>query len=82
MPDTRTIRAVRLYTDDFGKWAFETVTVPMLLKEFAPPAAPMHVPDAQAAQQYVAIELPVGWGGTEPHPTPMFCLAGEFRVTY
>jgi hypothetical protein len=85
MPDTRAIRVVRLYADDFGESAFETVTIPMLLKEFAPPAAPMHVTDARPAQHYVVIELPVGWGGTEPHPTPgrhmMFCLAGEFRVT-
>jgi hypothetical protein len=54
----------------------------MLHKEFAPPAAPLHVTDAQPAQHYVILELPVGWGGTEPHPTPgrhmMFCLAGEF----
>jgi hypothetical protein len=85
MPDTRTIRVVRLYADDFGESGFEAVTIPMLQKEFAPPAAPLHVTDAQPAQHYVVIELPVGWGGTEPHLTPgrhlMFCLAGEFRVT-
>src|ERR1700730_2390446 len=65
--------------------AFETVTIPMLQKEFAPPAAPMHVPDTRPAQHYVVIELPVGWGGTEPHPTPgrhmIFCLTGKFRAT-
>jgi quercetin dioxygenase-like cupin family protein len=37
------------------------------------------------AQHCVIIELPVGWGGIGPHPTPgrhmMFCLAGTFRVT-
>jgi hypothetical protein len=53
-------------------------------KEFAPPAAPLYA-QIQPAQHYVIIELPVGWGGTDPHPTPgrymMFCLAGEFRVT-
>ena len=40
--------------------------------------------DAQPAQNYVIIELPVGWGGTEPHPTPgrhmLFMLSGSFRV--
>jgi hypothetical protein len=85
MPDTRAIKVAKLYADDFGESAFETVTIPMLQKEFAPPAAPLLVTDAYLAQQLVFIELPVGWGGTEPHPTPgrhmMFCLAGEFRVT-
>jgi len=53
-------------------------------KDFAPPAAPFKVADAQPAQNYVIIELPVGWGGTEPHPTPgrhmLFMLSGSFRV--
>ena len=77
MPNTRAIKVARLYADDFGESVFETVTIAL-------PAAPMHVTDARPAQHYVVIELPVGWGGTEPHPTPgrhmMFCLAGEFRV--
>jgi quercetin dioxygenase-like cupin family protein len=85
MSDTCTIRVVRLYADDFEESGFEIVTIPMLQREFAPPAAPLHVTDAQPAQHYVVIELPVGWGRTEPHPTPgrhmMFCLAGQFRVT-
>jgi hypothetical protein len=76
---------VRLYADDSGETKFESLTIPMAQKVFAPPAAPLHVTQAQPAQHYVIIELPVGWGGAEPHPTPgrhmMFCLAGEFRVT-
>jgi hypothetical protein len=45
-----------------------TLTMPMAQKVFAPPAAPLHVTQAQPAQHYVIIELPVGWGGTEPTP--------------
>jgi hypothetical protein len=50
MPNTRAIKVARLYADDFGESVFETVTIPMLQKEFAPPAAPMHVTDARPAQ--------------------------------
>jgi hypothetical protein len=39
MPDMSAIPVARLYADDFGESAFETVTIPMLQKEFAPPAA-------------------------------------------
>ena len=85
MSESHATKVVRLYADEFGESRFESLLIPMLHKEFAPPAAPLHVTDAQPAQHYVILELPVGWGGTEPHPTPgrhmMFCLAGEFRVT-
>jgi len=51
-------------------------------KDFAPPAAPFKVVHAQPDQNYVIIELPVGWGDTEPHPTPgrhmLFMMSGSF----
>jgi hypothetical protein len=85
MPETHGVKAVRLYADEFGESHFQNLTIPMSPKEFAPPAAPFELTDAQSAQHYVIIELPVGWGGTEPHPTPgrhmLFCLSGSFRVT-
>jgi Cupin domain len=85
MSDPHATQATRLYADDFGESRFETVTMPMSRKDFAPPAAPLYAAQVQPAQHYVIIELPVGWGGTEPHPTPgrhmLFCLAGTFSVT-
>ena len=52
---------------------------------FRSSAAPFHVSEAQAAQQFVIIELPAAWGGAEPHPTPaphlLLCLAGSFQIT-
>lgn len=48
--------------------------------EFAPPAPPMFVSQAEAAQALVMIELPVGWqGGWHPSPKGQWviCLAGE-----
>jgi hypothetical protein len=85
MSSSHTTQATRLYADDFGESRFESLTIPMPRKEFAPPAAPLYAAQLQPAQHYVIIELPTGWGGTEPHPTPgrhiMFCLGGTFRVT-
>jgi hypothetical protein len=38
MPDTRTIRVVRLYADDFGESGLEILTRPILQREFVAPA--------------------------------------------
>jgi quercetin dioxygenase-like cupin family protein len=76
---------VRLYADSSGESRFEDITIPMSEKNFAPPAAPVHVTDVRPAENFVIIDLPVGWGGTEPHPTPgkyiAFNLSGSFRMT-
>lgn len=84
MPREQTFRVQRLYADELGESRIESLTIPMSPKNFAPPAAPFKVADAQPAQNYIIIELPVGWGGTEPHPTPsrhmLFMLSGRFRV--
>jgi hypothetical protein len=63
MPDTRATTVVRLHADVFGESRFESLTIPMAQKVFAPPAAPLHVTQAQPAEHYVIIELPVGWVG-------------------
>jgi quercetin dioxygenase-like cupin family protein len=85
MSELHATKVVRLYAGDFGESRFESLTIPMSHKEFAPPAAPVHVTEPRPAQHFVVIELPVGWGGTEPHPTPgrhmAFCLSGSFRMT-
>jgi hypothetical protein len=41
------VKVLRLYADDLGESRFETTTMPMVLKEFAPPAAPLRVSDPQ-----------------------------------
>jgi len=69
MSDIRATTVSRLYADNFGESRFETVTVPLSEKDFAPPAAPLYCTDAQPAQHYVILELPVDWGGAQPHPT-------------
>ena len=79
------LRYVRLCADDRGESHFDLHDVPMTMKEFAPPAAPLAVSDPQAASSFVLIQLPVAWGGDEPHPSPsrqmLYCLSGSFMVT-
>jgi hypothetical protein len=79
------MKVLRLYTDALGESRFETTTMPMALKEFAPPAAPLRVSDPQPAQNYVILEVGAKWGGAVPHPSPArmmaFSLSGCTRVT-
>jgi hypothetical protein len=78
------MRILRLYADEGGESHFETQDIPIAARDFAPPTAPFHVSPEQAAAHYVIIQLPVGWGGDRPHPTPgrhmLFCLSGSIRV--
>ena len=79
------MKVLRLYADALGESRFETTTMPMALKEFAPPAAPLCVSDPQPAQNYVILEVGAKWGGAVPHPSPArmmaFSLSGCTRVT-
>lgn len=79
------LKYIRLYADDRGESHFESHSVPMTIRAFAPPAAPLAVSDPRAATSFVLIQLPVAWGGDEPHPSPsrqmLYCLSGSFKVT-
>jgi hypothetical protein len=59
--------------------------MPMALKEFAPPAAPLCISDPQPAQNYVILEVGAKWGGAVLHPSPArmmaFSLSGCTRRT-
>jgi hypothetical protein len=79
------MNVLRLYADALGESRFETTTMPMAFKEFAPPAAPVCVSDPQPAQNYVILEVGAKWGGAVAHPSPArmmaFSLSGCTRVT-
>ncbi len=79
------MRVIRLYADENGESHLDTLEIAMTLQEFAPPAAPLYVTEAQAASQFVVIQLPVAWGGGTPHPTPgrqmLFCLSASIQVS-
>ena len=79
------MKVLRLYADASGESRFDTAAMPMALKQFAPPAAPLCVSDPQPAQNYVILEVGAQWGGAVPHPSPArmmaFSLSGCTRVT-
>jgi hypothetical protein len=75
----------RLYADSTLESRWGQFEVPLSTRDFAPPAAPLGVSAFHPATGYVLIELPVGWGGEKPHPSPgrqlLVCMSGSFRVT-
>jgi hypothetical protein len=74
MSEVHTIQVGRLYADELGESRLESLTIPMSPKDFAPPAAPFKVADAQPAQNYVIIELPVAPNRTQrPAATCYLC---------
>jgi hypothetical protein len=72
----------RLYSDPSGGSRFDTVTVPVTLQNFAPPALPFSVSALAPATQCGFLHLPVGWVG-DMHPSPLrmwiFVLQGEMH---
>jgi len=75
---------VRIYADDAGESHFGVTEVSFNLVDYAPPAPPISVSEAQATEGVVFISSPAGWHG-DWHPAPrrqlMFCLSGELEVT-
>jgi hypothetical protein len=80
----QTAHVLRLFADADGESRFGLSEWPMAEQYFAPPAAPFSVSEVQTADRLVVIELPVDWGGDEPHPTParhvLVCLSGQFKI--
>jgi hypothetical protein len=65
------MKVLRLYADALGESRFEITMMPMALKAFAPPAAPLRVSDPQPAQNYVILEVgAMGRGSTTPFTSP------------
>ena len=71
---------VRVQTDSQGESHFADSEIPLDLKDFAPPAAPLSVSSGQAASEVLFLSLPGGWVG-DWHPTPrlqyLISLSGE-----
>jgi hypothetical protein len=74
----------RMFSDDDGACRFDQVRLPLVVKEYAPPAAPVAVGPAMPVGRCVFMRIPPGWVG-EQHPTPhkqlIVCLAGAVRFT-
>ena len=75
---------IHVFSDASGRSHFKQTEVKTVLKDFAPPAAPLQVSEFQPARRWGLLVLPVGWDGNW-HPTPVrqliVCLSGQFEVT-
>jgi hypothetical protein len=71
-----------LIADSSGGSRFDSVTVPVTLQNFAPPASPFSVSPLEPATHCGFLHLPVGWVG-DMHPSPIrmwiFVLQGEMH---
>jgi len=83
IPVAEPLAYVRLYCDSDGESHFADEAMPFTLVEFAPPAPPVSVSTAMAAEVVAIISSPPSWHG-DWHPAPrrqlMFVLSGEVEV--
>jgi quercetin dioxygenase-like cupin family protein len=74
---------VRVYTGSDGETHFEDLEMELKEVNFAPPAPPVQLSEANAAKQWMYFAIPPGWAG-DWHPTPtrqaFFYLAGQSEI--
>ena len=72
----------RMYSDPQGQCCFDRVAMPLTVKEYAPPAAPVEVSGLMGVSNCVFMRIPTRWFG-EQHASPrkqlIICLAGAVR---
>ena len=64
------IEYLKIYADDEGCSHFETGTIDLQAKNYAPPAPSLNTSAPEQADNSLFLELPVGWYG-DWHPTPV-----------
>lgn len=64
------IEYLRIFADKDGCSHFETKSINLEAKDYAPPAPPLNTSTLEPADNSVFLELPVGWYG-DWHPTPV-----------
>lgn len=64
------IKYLRIFADEEGCSHFETKTIDLETKDYAPPAPSLNTSTMESADNSVFLELPIGWYG-EWHPTPV-----------
>jgi hypothetical protein len=64
------IAYLRIFADEEGCSHFETKTVDLEAKDYAPPAPFLNTSIMASADNSVFLELPIGWYG-DWHPTPV-----------
>lgn len=64
------IEYLRIFADDAGCSHFETMSIDLNAKAYAPPAPSLNTSALAPADASIFLELPVGWYG-DWHPTPV-----------
>lgn len=64
------IEYLRIFTGEDGCSHFETKTIDLEAKNYAPPAPSLNTSNLESADHFIFLELPVGWYGVW-HPTPV-----------
>jgi hypothetical protein len=64
------IEYLRIFADEEGCSHFETKTIDLEAKDYAPPAPFLNTSIMASADNSVFLELPIGWYG-DWHPTPV-----------
>ena len=72
----------RVFSDAAGKCRFDQIDISLVMKEYAPPAAPVAVSTPMQTGQCVFMRIPPGFVGVQ-HPTPrkqlVVCVSGTAR---
>ena len=78
------MQIVRLHSDEDGESHFEDSEIELDLTDYAPPAPPLYLSPATAANAFAFMEAPAGWT-SDWHPSSarnlFFVLSGEWQVT-
>jgi hypothetical protein len=64
------IEYLRIFADEEGCSHFETKTIDLEAKDYAPPAPSLNTSTMESADNSGFLELPIGWYG-DWHPTPV-----------
>jgi hypothetical protein len=64
------VEYLRIYSDKEGRSHFERKSVELEVNDYAPPAPSVNSSKLEPADNYVFLEIPVGWYGNW-HPTPV-----------
>ena len=72
----------RMFSDAAGECRFDQTDIPLVMKEYAPPAAPVTVSTPIETGQCVFMRIPPGFIGVQ-HPSPqkqlVVCVSGVAR---
>jgi hypothetical protein len=79
MEASATLTIPRMFSDAAGECRFDQTDIPLAMKEYAPPAAPVTVSTPIQTEQCVFMRIPPGFVGDQ-HPSPrkhlVVCVSG------